>query len=178
VLAESGVPVDRVSITATAPEWYHPGRSGSVSLGGKNILAYFGELHPLILKSFDLKGPVVGFEIIASAIPASKGKQGRRNAPSLSNYQAVVRDFAFIVRQEVPVESVLRSARGADKILITEVALFDVYSGKGVDDGKKSVAISVTLQSQEKTLTEEELETASKKIIAEVQKHTGGDLRA
>jgi phenylalanyl-tRNA synthetase beta chain len=178
VLAESGVPVDRVTIAANAPAWYHPGRSGTIALGGKNILAHFGELHPLILKEFDLKGAVVGFEIAAEAIPLSKPKQGRKPAPEYSDYQAVVRDFAFIVGSDVPVDSILRAARAADKVLITNVALFDVYSGKGVEEGKKSVALSVTLQSNVKTLTEEELDAVSRKVIAEVEKQTGGALRA
>ena len=177
VLAECGIPVDRVTVTTNAPNWYHPGRSGVIALGGKNILATFGELHPTISKSFDVKHTVVGFEINLGALPLSKSKQGRKSAPLFSDYQAVVRDFAFIAPGDLPVESLLRSIRGADKLLITDVALFDVYSGKGVEEGKKSVAISVTIQSKEKTLTEEELDEVSKRIIAEAQKNTGVNLR-
>jgi len=177
LLAESGVPTDRVTINRGAPSWYHPGRSGVISLGGKNILAYFGEIHPVIQKTFDLKNPVYAFEIIASAMPVSKPKQGRKPAPDFSDFQATTRDFAFIVNNDVPVETLLRSARAADKELITNVALFDIYRGKGVDEDKKSVAISVTLQSKTRTLTDEDIEIACGKIVVDVMKATNGILR-
>ena len=178
VLEAAGAPVENLQTTADAAPWYHPGRSGQLRLGPK-VLAAFGELHPRVLQAFDLKGPAVAFEIFLERIPEAKRKDGGKARPALtlSPFQPVERDFAFLVADEVPGEKLLRAAKGADKQLVTGVQIFDVYRGQGVPEGQKSVALAVTLQPTERTLTDEDLEAAAKKIVAAVEKQTGGSLR-
>lgn len=176
VLEAAGAPVDNLQVSADAPGWYHPGRSGCLRLGPK-VLARFGALHPKVLKAFDLKGPAVATEIFLEAVPEPKRKGTARPALDLSPFMPVERDFAFVVDLEVPAEKLLRAAKGADKALIAEVALFDDYRGKGLPEDKKSLAIAVTLQPRERTLTEQDLEAVSKKIVGAVEKATGGTLR-
>jgi phenylalanyl-tRNA synthetase beta chain len=179
-LGACGAPVENLQTTADAPGWYHPGRSGVLRLGPK-VLAHFGELHPRILRALDLRGPVAAFEVVLDAIPvpkAGKGGDGRQRPPLvLSPFQAVARDFAFVLDADVPAEQVLRAAKSADKALITKVELFDVYAGKGIEEGKKSLAIAVTLQPTTHTLTDAEIEAVAAKIVAQVGKATGGVLR-
>ncbi len=176
-LAACGAPVDNLQVTRDAPAWYHPGRSGVLRLGA-NVLACFGELHPGVLSALELRGPVAAFEVFLEAIPEPKAKGSKlRPALEMSPFQPVARDFAFLVDEEVPTEKLLRAAKGADKKLIAGVELFDLYAGKGVDSGKKSLAISVTLQPQDKTLTDPEIEAVCDKVVAQVTKATGGTLR-
>ncbi|MEX0758420.1 MAG: phenylalanine--tRNA ligase subunit beta, partial [Tistlia sp.] len=176
VLEAAGAPVDNLQVSTDAPGWYHPGQSGCLRLGPK-VLARFGALHPRVLAAFDLKGPAVATEIFLEAVPEPKRKGTARPAADLSPFMAVERDFAFVVDLEVPAEKLVRAARGADKALISQVALFDDYRGKGLPEGKKSLALAVTLQPREKTLTEPDLEAVSAKIVAAVEKATGGTLR-
>jgi phenylalanyl-tRNA synthetase beta chain len=164
-------------VKAGAPAWYHPGRSGTLTLGPK-ALAYFGEIHPKILAAFDLKGPVAAFEVILDAIPESKAKGKARPVFTPSPYQAIERDFAFVVEAKVSADEVLRAAKGADRALIESAAIFDVYEGKGVPEGKKSLAIAVRIQPKDKTLTEPEIEALVAKIVAAVAKATGAILRS
>jgi phenylalanyl-tRNA synthetase beta chain len=174
-LEAAGAPVANLRTTMDAPAWYHPGRSGVLRLG-KNAVAVFGEIHPGISKQLDVKGPVVGFEIFLGEIPA-KGKKAKAKAKlQISEYQSSGRDFAFIIDASVAAEEILRSVSGVDKNLIEEVKLFDVYQGKGIEDAKKSVAISVLIQASDHTLTEAELEGISKKVVEAVGK-LGGVLR-
>ena len=140
------------------------------------MLAHFGEIHPRLVAALDLKGPVVGFEIYLDAVPFAKA-QRQRPALKLSPFQPVERDFAFIVDDGVTAEQLLRAARGVDRKLIAEVRLFDVYCGAGVPDGKKSLAITVSLQPVEATLTEEQIDAFSKTLVAQIGKMTGGVLR-
>lgn len=178
LLAALGAPVASFQIVADAPAWYHPGRSGVVRLGPKNIIGTFGELHPRVLDGMDVAGPVVGFEIFPDAIPEPKRKPTRARPPlDLSDLQPVRRDFAFVVDENVTADQLIRAARGAEKKLITDVSLFDLFEGGGLGEGKKSLAIEVTLQPVEKTLTDEEIEAVSKRIVAAVEKATGGSLR-
>ena len=163
-------------VAGDAPNYYHPGRSAALRLG-KVVLGYFGELHPLALKALDANGPVVGFEIYLEAIPAARKGSAHKGNLALNSLMPLSRDFAFVVDQSVEAQSLMAPAAAADKGLITNVDLFDVYQGKGVEDGHKSLAISVTLQPSDKTLTEEEIEAISGKIIANVEKQTGGKLR-
>jgi len=158
-----------------APSWYHPGRSGTLALGPK-VLAHFGELHPKIVSAFDLKGPVAAFELILDAVPETKSKSKAGFAPSA--FQAVERDFAFVIDASVTADEVVKAAKTAERTLIEAVALFDVYEGKGVPEGKKSLAITVRLQPKDKTLTDAEIEAVAGKIVAAVAKATGGSLRA
>lgn len=176
VLAEYGLATDKLNITRDAPDYYHPGRSCVLRLGNKP-LAYIGEFHPHVLQILDVKTSAVACEVFLEAIPVPKTKHGRKPAPHWSDYQAVERDFAFIVDNATEADAVLRAVRGAEKQWITDVSLFDVYSGKGVEEGKKSLALCVTLQAQDKTLTEAEIDAVSKKIIENVVKQTNGYLR-
>ena len=177
VLVAIGAPVDNMSAQPGAPDWYHPGRSGVLKLGDR-VMAQFGELHPEISASADLKGPVVAFEVFLDAPPLPKAKATKaRPKLVLSAFQPLERDFAFIVDADVDADKLVRAARNADKALVTAVRVFDVYAGKGVPGGKKSVALSVTLQPVERTLTDTEIEAASNKIVAQVAKATGATLR-
>ena len=159
--------------------WFHPGRSGALKLGPKTVLAWFGELHPSALKALDIDFPLVACEVFLDAIPAPKAKGGRQRAPlKLATLQPVERDFAFVVDESVAADAILRAAKSADKALIAGASVFDVYRGKGVADGKKSVAIAVRLQPAERTLTDDDLEAVAVKIVAAVAKATGAALRA
>ena len=141
------------------------------------MLAWFGEIHPAILEELDIKFPVAGFEVFIENIPQPKKKGPARPALQLSAFQPVTRDFAFIVDDGVQAEKVVRAARGADKQLITDAGIFDVYAGKGIEDGKKSLALTITLQPTEQTMTDAEIEAVSKKVVENVEKQTGGVLR-
>jgi phenylalanyl-tRNA synthetase beta chain len=179
VLAAAGAPMQALQISADKlPAWLHPGRSGAIQIGPQNVLGYFGELHPRALEALKADGPLVAFEVILDRIPDARQKPTRaKPALELSAFQPVSRDFAFIVDRGVKAGDIVRSAQGIDKKLITEVTVFDVYAGKGIDEAKKSVAIAVTLQPREKTLTDQEIDAVAAKIVAEVTKKTGGVLR-
>ncbi len=178
LLSALGAPVASFQIAADAPSWYHPGRSGVFRLGPKNVIGYFGELHPRVLDEMDVAGPVVAFEIFPDAIPEPKRKPTRAKPPlDMSDLQPLRRDFAFVVAESVTADQAIRAARGADKKLIADVSLFDVFEGGSLGEGQKSLAIEVTLQPVEKTLTDEEIEAVSKRIVAAVEKATGGTLR-
>ena len=169
-------PTGNLQVTTDAPAWYHPGRSGCLRLG-PTILARFGELHPRILQAFGLKGPAVAFEVLLDAVPMPKRKGPQRPLLERIPFQAVVRDFAFVVADEMPADKLVRAAAGADKALIDGVRVFDEYRGAGVPEGAKSIAIEVTLQPRTATLTDEQIEAVGRKIVAAVEKHTGGTLR-
>ncbi|HXR88295.1 MAG TPA: phenylalanine--tRNA ligase subunit beta, partial [Stellaceae bacterium] len=176
-LGAAGVAGESLQISSEAPGWYHPGRSGVLKQGNKP-LAQFGEIHPGILATMGVAGPAAGFEVFLDAVPAPRVRSGKaRPLLVLSPFQPVERDFAFVVDENVAAETLLRAARGVDKKLIADVRLFDVYRGKGVDPGKKSLAITVVLQPAEATLTDEAIEAFSQKLIAAVEKATGGALR-
>ncbi|GJL90438.1 phenylalanine--tRNA ligase subunit beta [Hyphococcus sp.] len=177
-LDAAGAPVASLQASADAPGYFHPGRSGVLRLGPK-ALAHFGEIHPAVLKAMDVDGPIFGFETFLDAIPEAKKKPAKtKPAMDASELLPLTRDFAFVVDEGVTAETLLKAVRGAEKKLIAAVSLFDVYQGKGVVDGKKSLAVEVTLQPREKTLTDEEIEAVSARIVAQVEKATGGALRA
>lgn len=176
-LAAAGAPVDNLQIAAEAPAWYHPGRSGVLRLGPKNTLAHFGELHPAALTALGVSGPLVGFEVFPDAIPARRAK-GNSGAPlDLHDLQTVRRDFAFVVEHNVRAGDLIRAARGADRELITDVRLFDVFTGGNLAEGQKSLAIEVTLQPKLQTLTDSEIDAVAAKVVRQVEKATGGTLR-
>jgi phenylalanyl-tRNA synthetase beta chain len=181
LLAALGAPVENLQVSADAPGWYHPGRSGSLRLG-PTVIAWFGEIHPHILKEMGVKGAAAGFEVFLDRVPQpkSKGKGAGSTRPLLkaSPYQPVERDFAFAVASDVPAEKLLRAAKGADKALIQAVTLFDAFEGGSLGEGMKSIAFSVTLQAPDRTLTEEDIAAAQQKIVAAVTKATGGTLRS
>ena len=176
VLAAAGAAMDGLNVTADAPGWYHPGRSGVIRLGAA-ALGQFGELHPQVLEQMGCEGPVAGFEVFLDRVPLRARKGTAKPLLKLSPYQPVVRDFAFVVDKSVPAGNVLRAVRNADKQLVAEVALFDVYEGEGIGADKKSLAVTVTLRPQDATLTEAAIEAVSKKIVASVVKATGATLR-
>ena len=174
-----GAPVSNLQTsTANLPPYLHPGRSGTLGLG-KNILAVFGELHPALLDQLGVKGPAVAFEIFLDRVPGPK----KRGSSAKALYrpaalQRVERDFAFLVDEGVEAEKLLRALKGADKTHIVDVTLFDIYAGKGIPEGKKSLAFCVYLQPKTQAFTETDLEALSQKIIAQAIKATGGELRA
>ncbi|WP_316189171.1 MULTISPECIES: phenylalanine--tRNA ligase subunit beta [unclassified Bradyrhizobium] len=178
VLAAAGAPMAALQIVPGGPSWLHPGRSGTIQMGPQNVLGTFGEIHPRTLETLKADGPLVGFEVILDRIPAAKQRPTRaKPVLELSAFQPVSRDFAFIVDRAVKAGDIVRAAQGVDKKLITNVTVFDVYEGKGIEDGKKSIAIAVTMQPREKTMTDEEIDAVAAKITAEVAKKTGGVLR-
>ena len=178
VLAGAGCPMQALQIVPGGPAWFHPGRSGTIQIGPQNIIGHFGELHPRALAALKADGPLVAFEVILENIPAAKAKPTRAKPQlELSAFQPVTRDFAFVVETKVKAGDIARAAQNADKKLIAGVSVFDVYEGTGVEPGKKSVAIAVTIQPREKTMTDAEIDALGQKIVAEVSKRTGGVLR-
>ncbi len=175
-LERAGAPVKSLQISNDAPAFFHPGRSGTLRLG-KDILGFFGEIHPSILDEKSIDETVVGFELFLEKIPTSKNKKTAKKLLNTSPYQPVSRDFAFILDHNIEADTLIRAAKTADKNLISAVSIFDVYAGKNIEEGKKSVALSITLQPQEKTLTDKEIETVGQKIIKAVAQKTGGVLR-
>jgi phenylalanyl-tRNA synthetase beta chain len=174
-----GLSADKVQITPDAPAWYHPGRSGTIRQGPKIVIGTFGEFHPKVLELLNAEGPLAGFELILEAIPAPRTKPTKtKPVLKLSDFQPVTRDFAFVVDRGVTAARIVRAAEGADRKLISGVTVFDLFEGAVLGPGKKSVAIEVTLQPSERTLTEQDLEAVSAKVVAEVGKATGGTLRA
>jgi phenylalanyl-tRNA synthetase beta chain len=168
-----------LQVVPGGPAWFHPGRSGTIQIGPQNVLGYFGELHPRALAALKADGPLVAFEVILEKIPEPKARPTRtKPLLELSAFQPVERDFAFVVENSVKAADIVRAAQGVDKKLIVGVTVFDVYEGKGIDPGKKSIAIAVTMQPREKTMTDAEIDALAARIVAEVAKKTGGVLRA
>ena len=176
LLSAFGVPIENLQIEAAAPGYYHPGQSAVLRLG-PTILAQFGALHPKVTADLDVKGPAVGFEVFLDRLAQPRSKGTARPLLNASALQPLERDFAFIVDAKVPAEKLVKAAKGADKALITEVKLFDLFQGGSLPEGKKSLALSVILQPREKTLTDAEIEAVGVKIVAAVNKATGGELR-
>lgn len=176
VLTSLGVPPDALTATPDAPGYYHPGRSGVLRQGPKNVLAHFGELHPSILQEAGFDSPVVVFEVFLDRIPEPKRR--KKSAPDLSPFQPVRRDFAFLAAHDVPVEAILRAAKGAERNLITGASLFDIYEGDKLPEGQKSVGIEIVIQPKDASLTDAQLEAVSEKVIAAVAKATGATLRS
>src|SRR6202041_3360619 len=178
VLAAAGAPIPALQVVPGGASWLHPGRSGTIQIGPQNVLGYFGELHPRTLEQLGADGPMIAFEVILERIPEAKQRPTRaKPAIELSAFQPVSRDFAFIVDRTVKAGDLLRAAQNVDKKLIAGVTVFDVYEGKGIDEAKKSIAIAVTIQPREKTMTDQEIDAVAAKIVAEVNKKTGGVLR-
>ncbi|UWQ22330.1 phenylalanine--tRNA ligase subunit beta [Jannaschia sp. W003] len=174
-LAALGAPAAQVM--RGAPDWFHPGRSGTIRLGPKRVLAAFGELHPRVLKALDVRGPAVAFTVHPDAVPFPKATGTARPALILSDLQAVERDFAFVVDESVEAQALVNAAKGADKALITDVRVFDEFVGGSLGEGRKSLAIAVRLQPREATLTDKEIEAVGAKVVEKVRKATGGELR-
>ena len=178
VLVAAGAPAQALQVVPGGPAWFHPGRSGTIQIGPQNVLGHFGELHPNALEALDAEGPLVAFEVILERLPEPKAKATRaKPVLELSQFQPVERDFAFVVDSKVKAADIVRAAQTVDRKLITGVNVFDVYEGKGIEPGKKSIAIAVSIQPRDKTMTDAEIEAVAAKIVAEVTKRTGGDLR-
>lgn len=176
VLEACGAPAANAQISNDAPEYYHPGRSGVLRLG-KNVIAQFGEIHPAILEEMDIKTSVVGFEVFLENIPAPRKKGTGKPLLKLAALQAVSKDFAFIVKEDVKADALIRAAKSADKKLITAAEIFDVYAGKGIEEGQKSLALNITIQPIEATLTDEQIEEIMNNVIDAVANKCGGVLR-
>ncbi|MDP3936363.1 MAG: phenylalanine--tRNA ligase subunit beta, partial [Alphaproteobacteria bacterium] len=175
VMERLGLKIETVQIDSEgAPSWYHPGQSAALKLGPKLILGYFGRIHPTTEKSFDIDQPVYGCEIFLDRLPL---KPTKYTAYAQNLLQPVERDFAMIVDFDVPAVKLIKAAEGADKDYIQNVRLFDVYVGKGVPEGKKSMAFSVTFMPKDTTFNDEQIQQLSQKVIASVTKATGGELR-
>ncbi|NTF92300.1 phenylalanine--tRNA ligase subunit beta [Rhizobium rhizogenes] len=178
VLEACGLPMGNIQIEQGGPAWYHPGRSGTIKMGPKVVLGYFGEFHPKTLEALDVAGALAGFEVYIDAMPEPKKKATRtKPALELSPFQAVKRDFAFVVDKSVEAGTIIRAATGADRKLITGVNVFDIFEGASLGEDKKSIAIEVQIQPAERTLTDEDFEALTQKIVANVTKTTGGVLR-
>ncbi|MBX4889305.1 phenylalanine--tRNA ligase subunit beta [Rhizobium bangladeshense] len=179
VIEACGLPMGNIQIEQGGPEWYHPGRSGTIKMGPKIVLGYFGEFHPLTLETLDVSGTLCGFEVYLDAMAEPKKKATRtKPALDLSPFQAVKRDFAFVVDRTVEAGAIVKAATGADRKLITGVNVFDIFEGASVGEGKKSVAIEVQIQPVDRTLTDEDFEALTQKVVASVTKFTGGVLRS
>jgi phenylalanyl-tRNA synthetase beta chain len=178
VLEACGLSSDKVQIEVGAPAHFHPGRSGVIKQGPKIILGYFGEFHPKVLEALKADGPLCGFEVFVDALSEPKARAVRTKPRlDLSPFQALKRDFAFVVAKETLAGAILKAAQAADKKLITATNVFDIFEGASIGEGKKSVAIEVTIQPQDKTLADDELEALAKRIVEGVAKATGGVLR-
>ncbi len=177
LLAALGV-AGAVQVVPGGPAFLHPGRSATLQFGAKNVVGWFGQVHPSVCEALDAEGPIVAFEVVLDAIPAPKAKPTRAK-PKLdrSDFMAVERDLAFVVAEGVRAGDILKAAQSAERALVADVGVFDVYQGKGLPEGTKSVAIAVTLQPRERTLTDAEIEAAVARIVAEVAKRTGATLR-
>jgi phenylalanyl-tRNA synthetase beta chain len=178
LLDELGAPVGSLQIAqASTSPWWRPGRSARVQLGPKQVFAEFGELHPAVLKAMDAPGPMVAFELILDTVPEPK-KKATKTKPlaQLAALMPLSRDFAFVVGDDVAAGDLVRAVISADKMLIAEARVFDVYKGAGVPEGSKSVAVEARLQPRDKTLTDAEIEAVSAKIVAAAGK-LGAKLR-
>jgi phenylalanyl-tRNA synthetase beta chain len=178
LLEAIGAPVGSLQLSqGSNRDWWHPGRSARLQLGPKTVIAEFGALHPRVLKALDADGPMLAFEIVLDAVPEPKAKptKARGNA-DLPNLMPLSRDFAFVVDDDRAAGELLRAVQGADKVLITDVCVFDVYRGPGVAEGFKSVALEVVIQPREATLTDADIEALSTRIITAAEK-AGARLR-
>ncbi len=179
VLAALGIEAGKPQVTRDAPAWFHPGRSAALRMGPKLVLAHFGELHPATLEALDVAGPVYAFEVFIDALPPEKKKSRTRAPLATGDLLPVRRDFAFVLDAKIAAGDVVRAAAGADKALISGVSVFDLFEGGQLAaEGRKSLAIEVTLQPKTETLTDKDIEAVSQKVIAEVKKATGGEIRS
>ncbi len=176
LLAAAGAPVDNLQVMGEAGDAWHPGQSGTLRLGPKTVLAKFGMLHPSLLKAFDLDGAVAAVELYLDALPARRASGFMRPAFTPPALQSVRRDFAFLVPAEVTADALVRAVRSADKAAITAARVFDVFTGTGVEEGKKSVAVEVILQPTDKSFTDETLKAIADKVVAAAAKQ-GASLR-
>ena len=155
LLSALGVNANAVQVVPGGPSFLHPGRAATLQFGPKTVVGWFGQLHPSACEALDAEGPIVAFEITLDAIPAPKAKP-TKTKPKLirSDFMPVERDLAFVVGETVSAGDILKAAESAERSLVARVGVFDVYRGEGVAEGAKSIAIHVTLQPRERTLTD------------------------
>lgn len=178
-LSALGIDPTKAQIMREAPHWYHPGRSGALKLGPETVLAYFGEIHPATLKALDVEAPISAFEIFLDVLPSEKKKSRAKPPLAISDLMPVTRDLSFIVPKDVSADDVVKAATNSDKALIKGVNVFDVFDGGSLSaEGKKSIAVEVTIQPATETLTDKAIETITQKIITDVKLSTSGDLRS
>ncbi len=178
LLAALGIPAGGLQIVPGGPAFLHPGRSARLQFGPQNQIGWFGQLHPDALEALDVEGPIAAFEIVLDALPAPKARPTKAKAKlERSEFMAVERDLAFVVEKAVPAVDLVKAAQAAERNLVAAVQVFDVYEGQGVPPGRKSVAIAITLQPRDRTLTDAEIEAIIAKIVAEAAKKTGATLR-
>ena len=176
-IAAANGPFENAQITLDAPAFYHPGRSGALRLG-KNVLAYFGELHPAVLKKFGIKQRVMAFEVVLSNIPLPRTSNDKaKKKLELSSFQPVDKDLAFVVDKTVPAINLMTAAKTADREFIADVRVFDVYEGENLPEGKKSIALALTFQPKDKTFTDQDIENLMNKVIQEMKKKCNAELR-
>jgi phenylalanyl-tRNA synthetase beta chain len=180
LLDELGAPTANLQVAQTDPRpWWRPGRAARLQLGPKAVLAEFGEIHPKVLAALDVAGPIYAFEVWVEAIPEPKKKAVKtKPALALSALMPLARDFAFVVDRDTAAGDVVRAVQSADRTLVAGVRVFDVYEGSGVPEGKKSVAVEVTVQPRDKTLADAEIEALSTKIVGAASKAVGAVLRS
>lgn len=176
LLAVAGAPVDKLMVMDGAGPQFHPGQSATLRLGPGNVLARFGMLHPTTLAAFDVEGPIVAVELFLDAIPSKKNTSFARAPYKPPALQPVKRDFAFLVPEALPAGELLRAVRGVDKANIVDARVFDLFTGQGVPEGRKSLALEVTLQPGEASYTEADLKAMSDRIVAAAGK-LGAELR-
>jgi phenylalanyl-tRNA synthetase beta chain len=176
LLEAAGAPVGNLMVMGEAGDQFHPGQSATLRLGPKNVLARFGALHPATLKAFDIEGPVMAVEIFLDAIPAKKGAGFARSHYAPPALQSLTRDFAFLVPADLAAGDLVKAVRGADKKAIVDARIFDVFEGQGVPEGKKSVAVEVTLQPGEKSFTDAEIKAIADSVVKNAAKQ-GAELR-
>ncbi len=178
LLASLGVHSNAVQIVPGGPAFLHPGRCATLQFGPKTIAGWFGQLHPATCEALDAEGPLAAFEIFLDVIPAPKARPTKAK-PKLerSEFMPVERDLAFLAPQSVRAADIVKAALNADRALISDASVFDLYAGKGVAEGYKSLAIALSLQPRERTLTDAEIEATVAKVVAEVSKKTGATLR-
>ena len=163
-------------VSTNVPDWLHPGRSGQFMLG-KIAMGCFGELHPQICADYGLPAGVVGFELWLDNIPLPRQKGPAKQLLRLSSLQPVTRDFAFIVDETISAQSLIDAVRRAARDVVTDISVFDVYQGRGIEDGRKSIGLAVTLQPKDATFSEDDLIALSEQITVMVEKNCGGLLR-
>ena len=181
-LAEAGYKAENFFIDSETPNYYHPGKSGRLFLnrGKDQVAAYFGEIHPNILKKTDIKTDnLLGFEIFLDNLKfPKKGLINQKTKFVISDFQKSERDFAFVVNKNVNAQDLINAVSSVDKNLISNIKVFDVYEGNNIPEDKKSIAISVTIQSLEKSLNDSDLEKINKSIIETVEIKTGAKIRS
>lgn len=171
LLAEAGAPVDNLQVMGDAGAQFHPGQSATLRLGPKTVLARFGMLHPALLKQFDIAVPVAALELFLDAVPAKRGATSfARSAYAPPPLQAVTRDFAFLIDTAVPAADLVRAIKGADKVNIVNVRVFDDFRGAGVPQGHKSLAVEVTVQPADKSYAEAELKAIAESVTGAATK--------